>query len=179
MDLTKITVTAPEDQAAIAEHARRDAMWNDPPPLKDGCNHDYQLLPVIEPRLTVVCWRCGGLNPELSRELAQRPELFVIQPDGGVARLRDRLTEIEDAFASRTRHFNRLAREYDGLVDQVTAGLSTPEHEKIMVAGLPRCRCGCSLAGGRASEAFITHALAVLAGTRRGEAQKPRETVKP
>lgn len=80
----------------------------------------------------------------------------------------DRAAEIETEFGNRTRNFDRLCREHNQLVDQVIAGLTTPEHAKIVVAGLPRCRCGYSLAGGRAPEAFIAHALAVLNQGRAG-----------
>jgi hypothetical protein len=78
----------------------------------------------------------------------------------------DRAAEIETEFGNRTRQFDRLCREHNDLAGQVIAGLATPEHEKITVAGLPQCSCGFPLGGGRASEEFITHALAVLAAER-------------
>lgn len=57
-----------------------------------------------------------------------------------------------------------LQKDYRALVAEVVAGVSSTQHAMTTEAGLPCCCCGFSLAGGRASEAFITHALADWAG---------------
>ena len=83
-------VTATDSPAAFldaaAEHLRRDALWADPPPLADGCEHDMRLLPVIEFRFTVTCARCGGLDAELSRDMMRNPGGYDLRPDGSIAR---------------------------------------------------------------------------------------------
>lgn len=56
--------------------AARDALWENPPPLADGCEHDFRRLQVAEFRQTVTCSRCGGLDAGLSRELTEHPERF-------------------------------------------------------------------------------------------------------
>lgn len=77
----------------------------------------------------------------------------------------------EDAFRAaaerEARRADRLQRDFQALTVQVTAGLSCAAHEMVTEGGLPFCRCGESLAGGDASGAFITHALAVLADLMR------------
>ena len=60
----------------------------------------------------------------------------------------------------------RIRRDYAELTSEVVAGLTSAEHEMTMVTGLPFCRCGFSLAGGDASGAFITHALAIVRAER-------------
>jgi hypothetical protein len=169
--------------AAAAEIALRDMLWRSSPCLAEGCEHEWRCLPVVEFRQTVICAHCGGLNAGLSRQLTERPDLFAVAEDGSVTwnvtRLRARLAEIETEFGARTRQFDQLCREHNTLVDQVIAGLATPEHEKIAVAGLPRCRCGYPLGGGRAPEEFITHALAVLARARDGETADADDAAPP
>ena len=54
---------------AAAATLARDALWRNPPPLAPDCAHDLELLPVIEPRFTVMCRRCGGLDVEASRAI--------------------------------------------------------------------------------------------------------------
>lgn len=58
---------------AAAETLNRDRLWKESPPLEDGCNHDLELLPIIEFRQTVVCANCGGLDVERSRRLQREP----------------------------------------------------------------------------------------------------------
>lgn len=70
------------------------------------------------------------------------------------------------------RRAERLVKEYRELAAPVVAGLSTDEHHRVMRGGLPFCQCGHSLAGGKATEALITHLLQVLATERR----QPRMT---
>ena len=54
---------------AAAATLARDALWRNPPPLAAGCEHDLELLPVVEPRFTVMCRKCGGLDTEASRAI--------------------------------------------------------------------------------------------------------------
>lgn len=84
-------VTAPDPfLLAAASTLARDALWRDPPPLAADCEHDLELLPVIEPRFTVLCRKCGGLDVEASQAIgatsADTPE-YVIRPDSSVIRL--------------------------------------------------------------------------------------------
>jgi hypothetical protein len=76
---------------AAAATLARDALWRNPPPLAPGCTHDLELLPVIEPRFTVVCRNCGGLDAEASRAIGSTdpdaPE-YLIRADSSVVRLR-------------------------------------------------------------------------------------------
>ncbi len=74
--------------------------------------------------------------------------------------------ELRGELEMMTRRWDRVAKDCRALTAEVIAGLSTPEHAMIAVAGLPECQCGRSLGGGDASGSFITHALAVLAGER-------------
>ena len=78
---------------AAASQLARDALWRDPPPLAGGCEHDLELLPVIEPRFTVVCRKCGGLDVTASRAIGSAspdaPE-YVILGDSSVRPLRVR-----------------------------------------------------------------------------------------
>lgn len=77
-------------EAAAAQFAR-DALWRNPPPLAAGCEHDLELLPVIEPRFTVTCRTCGGLDTEASRAIGSAdpdaPE-YLVRADGSMRRLR-------------------------------------------------------------------------------------------
>jgi hypothetical protein len=45
--------------AALAT-VTRDAMRRNPPPLRDGCEHDIAALPVIDFRVDHACRKCGG-----------------------------------------------------------------------------------------------------------------------
>lgn len=76
---------------AAAATLARDALWRDPPPLAAGCAHDLELLPVIEPRFTVMCRKCRGLDTEASRAIGSTdpdaPE-YLIRADSSVVRLR-------------------------------------------------------------------------------------------
>ena len=74
--------------------------------------------------------------------------------------------ELRSELEMMTRRWDRVAKDCRALTAEVVAGLSTPEHAMIAVAGLPECQCGLSLGGGDASGSFITHALAVLASER-------------
>jgi len=75
-------VTSPDPLIlAAASTLARDALWNDPPPLADGCEHDLELLPTIEFRQTVLCRKCGGLDVETSRQLtAGAPGAIIFEP---------------------------------------------------------------------------------------------------
>ena len=78
---------------AAAMQMARDEMWRNHPPLAAGCEHDLELLPVIEPRFTVVCRKCGGLDVTASRAIGSAspdaPE-YVILGDSSVRPLRVR-----------------------------------------------------------------------------------------
>lgn len=79
---------------AAASQLDRDALWRDPPPLAAGCEHDLELLPVTEPRFTVVCRKCGGLDVEASRAICSasldaEPE-YILLPDSSVRPVRPR-----------------------------------------------------------------------------------------
>ena len=63
----------------------RDALWKNPPPLDDDCEHEFRALPMIEFRVTVLCLRCRGLNTELSQAIAATPTVFEIGIDGTIA----------------------------------------------------------------------------------------------
>lgn len=67
---------------AAAATLARDALWRNPPPLAPGCEHDLELLPVIEPRFTVICRKCGGLDAEASQAIGSTdpasPEYLVL-----------------------------------------------------------------------------------------------------
>lgn len=71
------------------------------------------------------------------------------------------------------RRAERLRKEYLALEAAVVAGLSTEAHRKVMRAGLPFCECGHSLAGGKATDAFIYHALTVLSAERDRLGRRP------
>ncbi len=74
--------------------------------------------------------------------------------------------ELRDSLEDLGRRHDRLLKAYQALTDQVITGLATTEHDMVVEAGLPFCRCGESLAGGDAKGSFITHALAVLSAAR-------------
>jgi hypothetical protein len=74
--------------------------------------------------------------------------------------------ELRSELEMMTRRWDRVAKDCRALTAEVIAGLSTPAHTMIAVAGLPECQCGLPLGGGDASGSFITHALAVLAEER-------------
>lgn len=78
---------------AAASTLARDALWTLPPPLAADCEHDLELLPVIEPRFTVVCRKCGGLDVTASRAIGSSPPdapEYVILADSSVRPLRVR-----------------------------------------------------------------------------------------
>lgn len=76
---------------AAASTLARDALWRDPPPLAADCEHDLELLPVIEARFTVLCRKCGGLDVEASRAIGSpdpaAPE-YVILGDSSVRKIK-------------------------------------------------------------------------------------------
>jgi hypothetical protein len=76
----------------------------------------------------------------------------------------DDYTGLRDALDEQQHRADNLAKDYRALVAQMVAGLATVEHDMAMTAGIPICRCGKILGGGKASEAFITHALALRDG---------------
>lgn len=78
--------------------------------------------------------------------------------------------ELRDSLDDLSHRHDRLLKAYRALTEEVIAGLAAAGHEKTEEAGLPFCRCGVSLAGGDASGAFITHALAVLGAERAARA---------
>ena len=59
--MNEATVTAALAMAA------RDALRHNPPPLKDGCEHDMDTLPVIDFRVDHACRKCGGWPAEGER----------------------------------------------------------------------------------------------------------------
>ena len=93
-----------------------------------------------------------------------------ILADGSACGYEERLSaeaeELRTELVIANRRWDRVAKDCRALTAEVIAGLSTPEHAMIAVAGLPECQCGLSLGGGDASGSFITHALAVLAEER-------------
>ena len=54
---------------AAAKQMARDELWRNPPPLAADCVHDLLWLLVIEPRQTVLCRKCGGLDADISRRI--------------------------------------------------------------------------------------------------------------
>jgi hypothetical protein len=98
-----------------------------------------------------------------ARDEAERRDLpFGDFVDGLITAGRDHAAELAD----RTRQLDLCRDGYRVLLGEVIAGLATAEHVKVVKGGLPFCRCGFSLADGKASESFVTHALAVLAAQR-------------
>jgi hypothetical protein len=69
--------------AAIAQ-AEQDELWREAPPLEDGCEHDLELLPVVQFRVSVVCRNCGGLAAELARQMMRDPLRFRFGKDGTI-----------------------------------------------------------------------------------------------
>ena len=66
----------------------RDELWRNPPLLAADCEHDLLCLLVIEPRQTVVCRKCGGLDADTSRRMLAEPlERLVRTETGAPARL--------------------------------------------------------------------------------------------
>jgi hypothetical protein len=57
--------------AAAAMQLSRDELWKRRPPLAADCEHDLDLLPIVEFRQTVICRKCGGLDVEASRRVLQ------------------------------------------------------------------------------------------------------------
>ena len=55
--------------AAAAVTLARDQLWRNLPPLTPDCDHDLELLPIMELRQTMVCRKCGGLDVEASRRM--------------------------------------------------------------------------------------------------------------
>lgn len=74
---------SPLMQAALAGLSR-DALWKNPPPLAEGCEHDFELLPIIEFRQTVICANCGGLDAERSLRLQREPLKIMTVPGRGI-----------------------------------------------------------------------------------------------
>jgi len=52
--------------AAAAMQMARDELWKRRPPLDPACQHELELLPIVEFRQTVVCRKCGGLDVDAS-----------------------------------------------------------------------------------------------------------------
>lgn len=71
---------------AVSETLFRDALWRFPPPLADDCEHDLRLLPIAEPRQTVMCGKCRGLAVEVSAEMGANPAAFIVHEDGRLSR---------------------------------------------------------------------------------------------
>lgn len=78
--------TLAEIDVGIRGTMARDVLWRDPPPLADGCDHDLRLLPVIEPRQTVMCRNCGGLDAGVSAEIGANPMAFIVHEDRHLSR---------------------------------------------------------------------------------------------
>ena len=75
--------------AAGAMQMARDELWRNPPPLAADCNHDLLCLLVIEPRQTVLCRKCGGLDADASRQVLAVAGRFIMGDRGEVVRLLD------------------------------------------------------------------------------------------
>ena len=69
---------------AAAETMNRDELWREKPPLEPGCDHDLELLPIIEFRQSVVCANCGGLDVEASQKMMREPLKIMTGPDGSI-----------------------------------------------------------------------------------------------
>ena len=72
---------------AAAMQISRDELWRDPPVLAADCEHDLLCLLVIEPRQTVLCRKCGGLDEDASRRVITEPGTFVSDETGAPVRL--------------------------------------------------------------------------------------------
>ena len=72
---------------AAAMQMARDELWRNPPPLAADCVHDLLCLLVIEPRQTVLCRKCGGLDEDASRRVITEPGTFVSDETGAPVRL--------------------------------------------------------------------------------------------
>lgn len=59
--------------AAAAAQMARDDIWTRRPALDPGCEHDLELLPIVEFRQTVICRKCRGLDVEASRQALTAP----------------------------------------------------------------------------------------------------------
>lgn len=85
------TVTEDDSPSAFFHAAAmamsRDALWENPPPLAAGCEHDLLCLLVIEFRQTVLCRKCGGLDPDTSRRVLTEPGTWVSDETGAPVRL--------------------------------------------------------------------------------------------
>lgn len=82
---------------AAAEHLNRDALWKESPPLADGCDHERELLPITEFRVTVACRACGGLDKETSRRIQRWPMVYTYDPDGWLRMGTTRVAKYERA----------------------------------------------------------------------------------
>ena len=72
---------------AAAMQISRDELWRDPPVLAADCEHDLLCLLVIEPRQTVVCRKCGGLDADASRLVLTAPGTWIADETGAPVRL--------------------------------------------------------------------------------------------
>lgn len=79
-------MTGPLITAAAMQMAR-DELWRNPPPLDPGCEHDLLCLLVIEARQTVMCRKCGGLDPDASRRVITEPGRWISDKTGAPVRL--------------------------------------------------------------------------------------------
>jgi hypothetical protein len=68
--------------SAAAGQAERDELWRESPALEPGCEHERELLPIIEFRQTVICRNCGGLDKDLSRRIQRDAPRLFFDPDG-------------------------------------------------------------------------------------------------
>lgn len=59
----------------------RDGLWKRRPPLAAECDHDLLCLLIIEPRQTVICRKCGGLDVDASRRVITEPGPFTGDKD--------------------------------------------------------------------------------------------------
>lgn len=62
----------------------RDALWRERPLPEPGCNHDFELLPIIEFRQTIICANCGGLDVESSQRMQREPLKVMNIPGRGI-----------------------------------------------------------------------------------------------
>jgi hypothetical protein len=66
----------------VADTMARDELWRESPALERGCEHDLELLPIIEFRQTVICRNCGGLDKETSARILHDPLRLHFSLDG-------------------------------------------------------------------------------------------------
>jgi hypothetical protein len=72
---------------AAARQLARDELWRRRPPLAADCDHDLLCLLCIEPRQTVICRNCGGLDEDAAYRVLTETGTFTVSEAGGPVRL--------------------------------------------------------------------------------------------